>query len=129
MSAHIPLITVLTMVLLLAATVTVGRCRALFKVHAPATSGHPTFERAFRAQANTNEQVLVFLPLLWLVHHFGNTEWAVYLGYAWLFGRTWYLVGYVRDARKRGLGFLIGMLATAGLLVLAAKGALAPFLA
>lgn len=129
MAAHIPLITVLTMVLLVVAMITVGRCRALFGVHAPATSGHPTFERAFRAQANTNEQVLIFLPLLWLAHHFGSTEWAAYLGYAWLFGRTWYLIAYVRDARKRGMGFLIGVLATAGLLVLAGKGALAPFLA
>ncbi|MBK8286194.1 MAG: MAPEG family protein [Ahniella sp.] len=123
MQAHIPLITLLTVVLLIAAMITVGRCRALFKISAPATSGHPTFERAFRAQANTNEQVIMFLPLLWVAHFYGYTDWAAWLGYVWLVGRVMFLIGYVQAANRRGLGFLVGVLANAGLLVLGLMGA------
>lgn len=123
MQAHITLITILTCVLMIAAMVTVGLCRGKFKVPAPATSGHPTFERAFRAQANTVEQVLIFLPLLWVANSYGYTDWAAYLGCAWLLGRTWYLVGYIQEAGKRSMGFLIGVLATTGLLIFSLIGA------
>lgn len=123
MQAHIPLITVLTCLLMLAAMIAVGVCRGRFKVPAPATSGHPTFERAFRAQANTVEQVLIFLPLLWVAHSYGYTNWAAYLGYAWLVGRSWYLLGYIQEAGKRSMGFMIGFLAAFGLLILCLIGA------
>lgn len=123
MQAHIPLITVLTCLLMLAAMMVVGVCRGRFKVPAPATSGHPTFERAFRAQANTVEQVLIFLPLLWVAHSYGFTNWAAYLGYAWLVGRSWYLLGYIQEAGKRSMGFMIGFLAAFGLVILCLIGA------
>jgi len=128
MQAHIALITVLTVALLIAAMVAVGRCRGIYGVKVPATTGHPVFERAFRAQANTNEQVLMFLPLLWLAHHFGFTDWAAWLGYAWLIGRTAFLVGYIREAGKRSFGFLVGILATTGLLILSTIGVVKSFL-
>ena len=34
------------------AVVAVGQARGRFKVEAPATTGHPTFDRLFRAQQN-----------------------------------------------------------------------------
>ncbi|AVP98506.1 MAPEG family protein [Ahniella affigens] len=127
MHAHIPVITILTCLLMLAAMVVVGMCRGKYKVLAPATSGHPTFERAFRAQANTVEQVLIFLPLLWVAHSYGYSTWAAYFGYAWLIGRTWYLIGYIQEAGKRSMGFLISSLAAGGLLVLCLMGAFKSF--
>ena len=44
--------------------VRVGRMRG--KVLAPATSGDPEFEKAFRIHYNTIEQLIMFLPMLWL---------------------------------------------------------------
>lgn len=35
-------------------------------VLAPATSGHPEFDRRYRIQQNTLEQLLAFIPALWL---------------------------------------------------------------
>jgi len=40
----------------------VARARILYKVPAPAMSGHEVFDRYFRAQMNTLEQLVVFLP-------------------------------------------------------------------
>ncbi len=44
----------------------VGRARSATKIAAPATSGHPTLDRAYRVQMNTVEQAVVFFPLLWI---------------------------------------------------------------
>ena len=43
----------------------VGRARAKYKIAAPATVGHPDFERIFRVHQNTLENLMIFLPGLW----------------------------------------------------------------
>ena len=40
----------------------VGRARVRYGVPAPATTGNEAFERYFRVQANTLEQLIVVLP-------------------------------------------------------------------
>lgn len=82
------LITLLTVVIIAVAMMLVGRARGQFQVHAPATTGHPDFERAFRAHQNTLEQTVMFLPLLWLATVYSNEQWAAWSGYAWLVGRA-----------------------------------------
>jgi hypothetical protein len=44
----------------------VGRARGRYGITAPATTGHEIFERHFRVQQNTMEQLLLFLPSIWL---------------------------------------------------------------
>ena len=44
----------------------VGNMRAKHQCKAPAITGAPEFERMFRVQQNTMEQLLMFLPALWL---------------------------------------------------------------
>jgi glutathione S-transferase len=44
----------------------VGRMRGKHKINAPAMTGPIEFESAVRVQMNTLEQLVVFLPLLWL---------------------------------------------------------------
>jgi uncharacterized MAPEG superfamily protein len=102
------LITALTTLVLVFATILVGRARGKTGIQAPATTGHPDFERAFRAHMNTLEQAVAFLPVLWLASIYSNENVASYLGYAWIVGRLWYIVGYVKEANKRSIGFLIG---------------------
>jgi glutathione S-transferase len=122
MYLHAALITVLSTVLLGFAMGLVGRARGRHGIHAPATSGHPDFDRAFRAHMNTLEQVAMFLPVLWVATIHYDAMIAAYLGYAWLVGRLWYIVGYVRAADKRSMGFLVGALAYLALLVLSLWG-------
>jgi glutathione S-transferase len=116
------LITALSVVVIFIAMFLVGRARGKYQVKAPATSGHPDFDRAFRAHQNTLEQAVMFLPVLWLATLYSNEQYAAYFGYAWLIGRLWYVLGYIREAGKRSMGFLISFLAFVALLVMSFWG-------
>ena len=50
----------------------VGGARVKFGVDAPAISGNPDFERVFRVHANTVEQLVIFLPGLWMFGYYVN---------------------------------------------------------
>ena len=127
MTAHAALITVLNVLLILTAMGLVGRERGRHQVHAPAVTGHPDFERAFRAHQNTLEQTVGFLPMLWLATLYCQPLWAAILGYVWIVGRVWYLFGYISAANKRSIGFLISTLALLGLIALSVCGVVALF--
>jgi uncharacterized MAPEG superfamily protein len=116
------LITALCVLIIGIAMFFVGRARGIHRIEPPATSGHPDFERAFRAHQNTLEQTAMFLPLLWLATIYSNEQYAAYLGYAWLIGRLWYVFGYIAEASKRSMGFLVAFLATFVLLVMSLWG-------
>jgi len=118
------LVTILAIVVYIVTTVRVGAMRIKFDVKAPAVSGHPMFERAFRVQMNTLERLPIFLPLLWLAAAFFAPQPAVapLLGLVWVVGRVLYMTGYMRDPDKRGLGFGISALAEILLLLTALWG-------
>jgi uncharacterized membrane protein YecN with MAPEG domain len=84
-----------------------GQARGRYGVAAPATVGNPIFERHFRVQQNTVEQLVVFLPALFLFARFASEPWAAFLGVFFIIGRAMYARGYVKDPAKRGPGFLI----------------------
>jgi uncharacterized membrane protein YecN with MAPEG domain len=99
----------------------VGRARGKFGVAAPATSGHPDFERAFRIQMNTLEWLPLFLTSLWLFSLYWNDPIAAGLGVVWIIGRILYLSGYTKAPEARETGFMIQALA-AGVLLFGALG-------
>lgn len=117
-------VTILAVLVYLSAGMVVGRMRSKHKIQAPAVTGAPEFERAYRAQSNTLEQIVVFLPLLWIATRFpvGIAWLAPAFGLVWVLGRVLYVRGYLAAAEKRSLGFNIGAAATLGLLVLALIG-------
>jgi len=82
----------------------VGRARARYGVHAPATTGHPDFERVNRVHLNTLESLIVFVPAVWIFGAYVSTLWAAVLGMLFVLARAIYAVGYIRAAEKRGLG-------------------------
>ena len=104
------LITLATSFLLFSCAAYVGRCRIRFGIQAPATSGHPQFEIAYRIQMNTIENTLVFLPVLWVFAVNLSSLWATVFGGLWLLGRIWYALAYARDPKTRGGGFLLSLL-------------------
>jgi hypothetical protein len=93
----------------------IGRGR--YKIAAPATSGHPVFERLFRVQQNTLEQLVLFLPSLWLCVLFASPTWAAMIGGVWVIARAYYAVSYARAAKLRAPGFVVGMFASVTLLL------------
>ena len=100
-----------------------GQARGRFDVPAPATHGHPEYERYFRVQMNTLEQLVVFLPGLAGFAWYVSPPWAAGVGVIFLLGRALYARGYVRDPAKRGPGFLLTVVANAILLLGAMIGA------
>jgi glutathione S-transferase len=93
----------------------VGRARSKYGVKAPAVTGHPMFENAYRVQMNTIEQFAAFLPSLWLFALLLSSYWAGWLGLAWVAGRVLYGIGYAKDPKKREPGFAISAAATLAL--------------
>jgi uncharacterized membrane protein YecN with MAPEG domain len=104
------LITVLTLLVYFILTINVGRARAKYNVKPPATTGDPNFERALRVQQNTLEQLVFFLPLLWLFSFYISDLWGSILGAIWIVGRILFAWGYYQAAEKRTLGFAISSL-------------------
>jgi glutathione S-transferase len=117
------LVTVAALATYQATALLVGRARFQHGVKPPASSGPEPFERALRVQQNTLEQLVFFLPALWLAALLDNQAVASALGFVWVGGRIAYVVGYLQAPEKRGPGFGISFLAAAVLLVMALVGA------
>ena len=116
------LVTLLTILLQFGTMYAAGWARGKYRVEAPATTGHPAFERAYRVQMNTLESTLMFLPTLWLAVHYGYALWAGIAGLVWVVGRVWYALAYLGNASKRGPGYMVSMVGWAALLVMGVIG-------
>jgi hypothetical protein len=110
-------ITGLAALLFAVTTRMVGVARGRYKVAPPTTVGHPDFERYYRVQANTMEQLVLFLPSLWLFAVYVSADGAGALGAVWLVGRALYMRGYYQTTQKRIPGFIIGLASAAMLLM------------
>ena len=111
------------LVILLALVVYIGTCvncarlRARHRILSPATSGHPDFERAFAIQRNTMEQLVAFVPAVWLFSALVNPTVGAVVGAIWVVGRVVYAISYARAPEARGPGFIIAFLALVVLVV------------
>lgn len=113
----VAIVTILTLCQFVLFSVQVGSMRGKHGVKAPAVSGHPDFERMFRIQQNTLEQLVVFVPALWIFAQYVNPLWAAGLGLVFIIGRFIYRSSYLKDPASRGMGFTITFLPTAVMLV------------
>ncbi len=87
--------------------------RKKYGIAAPAVVGNQEFERRFRVQMNTLEQLVLMLPTLWLCAIWFNELLAGACGLLWSIGRIIYLVSYLRDPRSRSFGMILTILPTA----------------
>lgn len=122
-------ITVVTLIVFLIITINVGRARVKYKVPVPQTSGDPDFERVFRVQQNTLEQLILFIPSLWLFSLFVSPNWGAGIGSFWVIGRILYAWGYYQEAQKRRLGFGINALSVIVLILGSLVGIVMMFVA
>ncbi len=99
----------------------VGKMRDTHNVQSPAITGNIEFERAFRAHQNTIEQLVIFLPCLWLGAAFIGDLLAGALGLVWVGGRLVYVNAY-EAGESRFLGMLTTILPTMGLFLAALFG-------
>ena len=82
----------------------VGRARAKYGVHAPATTGHPDFERVNRVHVNTLENLIIFVPAVVIFATYMSAFYAAILGALFVVARALYAVGYLRAAEQRSIG-------------------------
>src|SRR5690606_23329487 len=106
----------------------VSAARVKHGVAAPATSGHPVFERIYRVHQNTLEQLVIFIPALWMFAIYVHPLTGAAIGLLFPIGREIYRRSYVEDPSRRGAGAAIGGASTIILLIGAAIGALISWL-
>ena len=88
----------------------VGKQRVKHGVKAPAITGEAEFERAFRIHQNTVEQMVIFLPALWLFGYYVHVLIGAGLGLVFVISRFIYRKSYLTDPTSRTAGFGIGAL-------------------
>lgn len=108
---------VLALAIYVWAIMKVGQARGKYGIKAPAVTGDPAFERVFRAQQNTVEQMILFLPLLGLASHLWGDMPAGIYGLVWCAGRILFIETYSRAAEKRSLGFMLSGGLSMGVLI------------
>ena len=114
---YVDIVTALALLQFMVFGFKVGKARGRYGVTAPAIAGNEIFERYFRVQQNTLEQLIVFLPALYVFCHYYSPLVAAALGVVYLIGREIYAFTYVKDPKKRELGYLLTALPVAILLL------------
>ena len=120
---YVAIVTILALIQAFVFALMVGKQRQAHGVSAPATTGAPEFERAFRVHQNTLEQLILVIPSLWIFATYWRPDVAAGLGFVYVIGRQMYQVSYMKDPAKRAPGFGIGWLATAVLMLGSLVGA------
>jgi glutathione S-transferase len=115
-------VTILAALICLATAILVARTRARHKLPAPAMTGAFPVECALRVQGNTIEQIVIFLPLLWVAALYFQGWYAPVIGLAWCIGRIIYAFGYMAAPGKRAPGFAISVFASIALAILGITG-------
>ena len=114
-------VTLLAILITLGFAILVGRTRSRLRIDAPAMTGHPDLERALRIQGNTVEQIVIFLPALWLAALYFQGWLPPIIGAVWCLGRVIYAIAYGTH-KQRLPGFALTVLPSLILIVLAFIG-------
>jgi len=119
---YVELVSIIAVLQFLSYGALTGRARRHSGLKAPAITGHEGFERMYRVQMNTLELLIAFLPALFLAAKYWPAYLVSSLGVIYLFGRLAYWRAYVTDPSARGFGFMLSMLPTMILAIMALLG-------
>ncbi len=117
------LIVMLALVEYIFFTVRVGISRKKYGVSAPATLGNEIWEKMFRVQQNTLEQLIVFIPGTYAFANYVSVKWVWIPAAMFILGRFLYAQEYISNPASRAPGMLLTLLANA-VLVLGTLGKL-----
>ncbi len=110
------LATWLALLIYLGTVIACARARGRTGIKAPAVAGNAEFERYFRIQQKRLEQLILFLPSLWIFGFAVSPYWAGALGLVFVAGHVLYAASHAGNPAARGPGFAIAFIATALLL-------------
>ncbi|MCJ7815077.1 MAG: MAPEG family protein [Xanthomonadales bacterium] len=103
-------------------SVRVGIARGKYGVDAPKTTGNEIWERLYRVQQNTMEQLVLFIPAMLAFNVYLSARWALIPGVVFLAGRQLYSWEYISRPTSRTPGMALTLLANAVLLAGALVG-------
>jgi len=121
---YVSIVTSLMLVQLFWFSIKSGMAREKFNINAPATTGHPTFERLYRVHHNSIELLVIAIPSMWMFANYVHAMTAAGLGVVYFIGRIIYAKTYVADPESRSIGFMLSMLPTIALMLGALIGAI-----
>lgn len=98
-------------------TMRVGLARGKYGVKAPATSGNESWERIYRVQQNTLEQLVIFIPAMIAFSMYTSSRWVLLPGVVFLVGRQLYAMEYVKDPDSRTPGMALSLLSNVVLVI------------
>ena len=98
-------------------TIKVGLSRGKYNIDAPSCAGDENFERIFRVQQNTLEQLVVFIPAAYAFAFYVSELWVLLPGAVFILGRFLYSGEYLKDPKTRVPGMSLTLLANATLVV------------
>src|SRR3989337_3779205 len=84
----VAIVTVLALLQFFWLALQVASARTRYGIAAPAITGNEVFERHFRVHMNTQEQLVLFLPTLWIFAVYVSPLWAAGFGAAVFIGRA-----------------------------------------
>ena len=102
------IITVLILIQVLFFGYEVGKARGKYNIKAPAVTGHESFDKHYRVHQNTIEQIVIFIPSLWLFGYFVSQNIAAAFGLLVFVGRFVFRAAYLKDPASREIGFMLG---------------------
>ncbi len=114
---HAALIILLALVQYTWFSLRVGIARGKYGIKAPKTTGDEAWERLYRVQENTLEQLIVFIPGMIAFTVYVSAVWALLPGLVFLAGRQLYSYEYISKPESRTPGMAMTLLANAVLVV------------
>ncbi|MCH8944215.1 MAG: MAPEG family protein [Proteobacteria bacterium] len=111
------IVTALALIQFVVFGIQVSRIRGKSGIKAPTMTGSPELDRMFRVHVNTMEQLVLFIPALWLYAYYVNPLWGAGIGLVYIVGRFIYRAAYLKDPSGRTLGFLLSFLPSTVMLV------------
>jgi glutathione S-transferase len=114
---HATLIVLLALLQFVFFTMRVGLARGKHNVNAPSCDGDEIWNRMFRIQQNTMEQLIVFVPATYAFALYLNELWVLAPGLAFIVGRFLYSAEYLKEPKSRTPGMLITLLSNAVLVL------------
>jgi len=105
-------------------TLRVGMTRGKYEVNAPACDGDEAWERLFRVQQNTMEQLIMLIPASYAFAFYLSPVWVLIPGAVFILGRFLYSAEYLKDPKTRAPGMSLTLLANASLILGALFGLL-----
>jgi glutathione S-transferase len=84
-----------------------GFSRGKYDVKAPKTVGNERWERIYRIQQNTMEQLLIFIPGTVIFSLYVSATWVLLPGILFIAGRHIYSRLYLESPENRGPGMVL----------------------